>query len=561
MNARRITLLAIGVALVTLGGCTRARGAAWRGYSEGLTVAVAAADLAPAPPPALTATDVADTPSQPGVEVLASGPVHEAFAEPVSQDPSLTVVVTYEPPAPLQEAAPALKPADARAVWISGYWAWDDDRTDFIWVSGIWRVPPPNTRWVPGYWNPTPAGYQWVPGFWLATAAEPIAYLPAPPPTLEVGPVGVAPMPDAMWVQGCWIRSDSRYAWRPGFWALGRADWIWVPAHYAWTPRGYVFCQGYWDYSLGARGVLFAPVLCDLAFCTRPTFVYRPSIVVRLDMLITSLFSRPRYRHYYFGDYYDRRYALVGIHPWYEYRSDRRWYDPIGDHMRRTYLRKNPRWEADLRRQYDRRAAGREPRPARTLAAQRADLRRNPERARDALTAPWTDVAARRTPIRLDPARQAATHVFRRTTPDSRARPSEVRTRPATAPTAAPSVRTIRRPTASAPTPTPRVVKKPALQRPTAPTARTIRRPTAPAPTPTPRETKRPAPQRPTAPATRTIRRPTAPAPTPAPWAAEAQASSSRAGSAWAPAQSAGGWCVSPAPWAAGAQAFSSRAG
>jgi len=539
MNARRIAALAIGAALATLGGCNRARGAASHGY-----VAL------PTPPPALTGTQITEAVPQPGVEVLTSGPVHEAFAEPVSMEQGPTLVVTYEPPAPLQEATPALEPPDARALWIPGYWAWDDDRDNFIWVSGIWRVPPPNTRWVPGYWNPTPAGYQWVPGFWLATAAQMIEYLPAPPPTLETGPVGAVPTPGAMWVQGYWIRRDARYTWRPGFWAAGTTDWIWIPATYAWTPRGYVFCQGYWDYTIGARGVLFAPVAFDLAFCRRPTFVYTPSIVIRLEVLITSLFSRPRYRHYYFGDYYDRRYARVGIHPWFDYRTDRRWYDPLGDHMRRIYLRKNPLWEADLRRQYDRRVAGHEPRPPRTLVAQQAELRRHPERARDALAAPLAHVASRRTPVRPGNVRGADRQVFRRTVPDLQKRSDVVRQRAAATPRVAPAVRTIPRTTptrtdstirdrAAVTRPAPRVEKRPEPQRPSAPT---VRRSTTPAPAPAPRVVKRPEPQKvktspirpptprastvvprvekrsaPQPPATRTVRRPTAPAPAPAP--------------------------------------------
>ena len=554
MNARRIAALAIGAALATLGSAGSARGAASHGYTE-----------LPAPPPAPTHAQITEAAPQPGVEVLTSGPVHEAFAEPVSMDQSPTLVVPYEPPAPLQEAAPALEAPDARALWIPGYWAWDDDRNNFIWVSGIWRVPPPNTRWVPGYWNPTPAGYQWVPGFWLATAAQPIEYLPAPPPTLEAGPVGVALTPDAMWVQGCWIRQGGRYAWRPGFWAAGTTDWIWIPATYAWTPRGYVFCQGYWDYTIGARGVLFAPVACDLAFCTRPTFVYTPTIIIRLEVLITSLFSRPRYRHYYFGDYYDSRYARAGILPWFDYRADRRWYDPIGEHERRSRLRENPQWEDDLRRQYARRAAGHESPPPRTLAAQQAELRRHPERARDALAAPFADVASRQTPVRSENVRQADRQVFPGTTRQPRERESDIRWLAAAMPRIAPAVRTtspatsartdstirdraaaappVARPaarvverdrlwpfttpraksepdtrpltaprqTTPAPAPAPRAERKAEPQRPSAPT---VRRPTAPAPAPAPRVEKRPEPQKVTV---SPIRRPTAPVPAPAP--------------------------------------------
>ena len=40
---------------------------------------------------------------------------------------------------------------------------------DFEWVSGVWRVPPPNQRWVAGYWTAVNGGYSWVPGFWTPT--------------------------------------------------------------------------------------------------------------------------------------------------------------------------------------------------------------------------------------------------------------------------------------------------------------------------------------------------------------------------------------------------------
>ena len=38
-----------------------------------------------------------------------------------------------------------------------------------------------------------------------------------------------------------------------------------MPAHYVWTPRGYVFVDGYYDYSVARRGVLFAPVYFNSA--------------------------------------------------------------------------------------------------------------------------------------------------------------------------------------------------------------------------------------------------------------------------------------------------------
>ena len=52
-------------------------------------------------------------------------------------------VVPKQPPDPIPEVPPDQKPEAENAQWLPGYWAWDEDRKDFIWVSGFWRVPPP----------------------------------------------------------------------------------------------------------------------------------------------------------------------------------------------------------------------------------------------------------------------------------------------------------------------------------------------------------------------------------------------------------------------------------
>lgn len=52
----------------------------------------------------------------------------------------------------IEEVPPEQKPTGDNVDWIPGYWAWDDERTDFLWVSGIWRSLPPGRQWVSGYW-------------------------------------------------------------------------------------------------------------------------------------------------------------------------------------------------------------------------------------------------------------------------------------------------------------------------------------------------------------------------------------------------------------------------
>src|SRR5947209_794952 len=99
-----------------------------------------------APPPGVPPTNQEPPPVPKGIEVLARGPVHEAFASPTA-DPEPTRSVPKRPPGPLDEMPPQEKP-EGEVIWISGYWAWDDDRADFIWVSGTWRTPPPGKEWV-----------------------------------------------------------------------------------------------------------------------------------------------------------------------------------------------------------------------------------------------------------------------------------------------------------------------------------------------------------------------------------------------------------------------------
>jgi hypothetical protein len=75
-----------------------------------------------------------------GVEVLTRGPVHEAFAETVTFDPEAGIVVTKAPAASIEELPPEQRPEGTNVEWIPGYWAWDDEHNDFLWVSGGCRT-------------------------------------------------------------------------------------------------------------------------------------------------------------------------------------------------------------------------------------------------------------------------------------------------------------------------------------------------------------------------------------------------------------------------------------
>jgi hypothetical protein len=112
--------------------------------------------------------------------------------------------------------------------------------------------------------------------------------------------------------------------------------------------------------------LLFAPVYFSEVVYTRPGFYYTPRICVDAGLLTEHFFVRPRYHHYYFGDYYEPSYAGLGILPWFAFHVSRGGYDPIFVYHRHYVHGRERGWDEQLRREYDRRREVREERPART---------------------------------------------------------------------------------------------------------------------------------------------------------------------------------------------------
>lgn len=344
--------------------------------------------------------------AQEGVEVLTRGPVHEAFAGIVSFNPEAGAVATKAPPELIKELPPDQRPAGANVAWIPGYWSWDDERTDYLWVSGIWRSLPPGRQWLPGYWTKTEAGFQWISGFWADEQATNVEYLPQQPPeTIEEGPQGDPPSPEYVWVPGTWVWYQGSYAWRPGHWVASQANWMWIPASYVWSPRGCVFVDGYWDYSISRRGMLFAPVYFNEGAYGQPGFSYSPAIAINLAVFGNNLFLRPSYGHYYFGDYYAAGYQTAGFYPWFSYNSQfHSGYDPI--FVSQSWQnRENGGWEGNLQSQFDTRRENEAARPPRTLGAQN-ELRTSGGKSQESLliAAPLAQLAKfKDSGIRLQP--------------------------------------------------------------------------------------------------------------------------------------------------------------
>ena len=334
-----------------------------------LFACLAATQLAPAQVPAIPPYNRDDAPGEPppvpGAEVQGRGPIHEGFAQP-SVGGRPPAVVPKEPPAPIAETPPAQRPA-GDVAWIPGYWSWDEERRDFLWITGTWRVAPAGRTWIPGSWTQANDGWRWVSGRWAASARAPAQYLPEPPASLDRGPSVPPDDPSSFYVPGAWQFDETRWLWRPGYYAAPRDGLVYTPPRYGWTPDGYVLVPGFWDRPLDARGTLFAPVYFGSDFAPASGWSYRPRFAVDLDAALGSLWVGPGLSFYAFGDYYAPRYARAGYRNWLAYGPSAR--DPLYGYYSNAN-RNNPSWRGNLVAAYNGRVRGTVAAPPTTLAAQ-----------------------------------------------------------------------------------------------------------------------------------------------------------------------------------------------
>ena len=302
-----------------------------------------------------------------GMEVLTRGPIHEAFADVSVDDTPTGPVINRPVPEPINEIPAEVHPEGNQVEWIPGYWSWDEDQNDFVWVSGIWRDIPPGRQWIPGYWLAVPGGNQYISGYWADIEQTATEYLPPPPQPLSAEPSSPAPAPDFVWIEGNWVWSHNGYAWQTGYWHEPRPDMIWTPAHYVWTPRGYIFVMGYWDYALDRRGLMFAPLYYPRPIYLHHGYYYQPHIVLKADTVFPSLFVRRNSHHYYFGDYYDPRSRQRGFRPWYSKQATRYGYDPYYRNYRSHRMHEDQQWEKNYQRQFESRRDHRDAGPPQRL--------------------------------------------------------------------------------------------------------------------------------------------------------------------------------------------------
>lgn len=236
--------------------------------------------------------------------------IHEAFILPSSIQP-IYRSVPVAPPPPLKQAIPEQK--EMQAVWIPGYWAWDSQANVFVWVSGVWRRPPPGHEWISGFWKADVNGWAWLPGFWSAVSLESLAYVNAPPPEEQEESIAPAPSAKYFWVPGYWRYSwhELTYIWMRGRWESFDPEWMLIPASYVWRPEGYVFVPAYWDWPLEVRGTVY---FSSLIHSSSGQKLDEPMQSMPLDSVIQALF--PQYPNYLASFQYYWHFHQSDWKPW-----------------------------------------------------------------------------------------------------------------------------------------------------------------------------------------------------------------------------------------------------
>ena len=183
---------------------------------------------------------------------------HDALRTAQAPRPGDRARAPKEPPAPIAERPSGTRPQQ-RAEWVPGYWDWDPARAEFVWMGGLWQVPPTGTLWIGSRWMRDGDGWYRRPGFWSRrrgpVAGAPIVSDGHPPAWRMTGPpadhpadkVTEAPGPDYFFVAGHYAPDGDQLQWKPGFWTRGHAGWDWIPARWVRRPSGWDFRAGRWS--------------------------------------------------------------------------------------------------------------------------------------------------------------------------------------------------------------------------------------------------------------------------------------------------------------------------
>jgi hypothetical protein len=212
--------------------------------------------------------------------------VHEAFFQE-THSALIYQAVSEQPPQNIIEKVPSQN--DPLTAWIPGYWEWDPDMRNYLWIGGVWRRPPPGHSWVPSFWLKIDDSWIRLRGFWKNERMENIHFIRDEIPEDLDETMIDPPNLDSFWIHGTWYydNENKSFVWQNGRWESFDANWIYIPSFYVWRPDGYVNIEGYWDWPLDTRGSSYANITVERD--NRNDVVYAPTQTVDVKTLINRL--------------------------------------------------------------------------------------------------------------------------------------------------------------------------------------------------------------------------------------------------------------------------------
>jgi hypothetical protein len=261
------------------------------------------------------------------------GPIHEAFVPSVSGISGLEAI-SQPPPSDVIEKPPAS--CHPEAIWIKGYWSYDEDSDDFQWVGGCWRRPPRGQHWIDGFWHQVDEGWVWIRGFWSPVPTSELVFIEDPPPDPFEEDSPNPPGAGYFWLAGYWgYQPGQGYVRYFGRWMEMDRRFVLVPASYTWRPEGYVFLAAYWDWNIDDRGCTYQTVYVEPA--ARVTqVVYEPVVVVQPSVVLGWCYSYyPNYVyfvHHHYHHHHDWWYANYDVPTWWGWNGwwSMSWHDHWG---------------------------------------------------------------------------------------------------------------------------------------------------------------------------------------------------------------------------------------
>lgn len=274
-------------------------------------------------------------------EILLRGTIHEAFAQPIVSSNTLQAVTDIAPPQPLQQQVSAAASGAARGMaFIDGYWSFNSVDGKYEWVSGILRRSPPGHHWMPGQWVKLENGFARIPGAWISDKVGKPIEVSNVPAVSKLAPEGVRPGADQFWVPGSFKIENGEAVQSAGHWARAAANtahWVWNPAHFIPTVNGAILVDGYWDFALGDRGVLFAPLRFDNTLDAQAAGRLASAVMLHAPKTFLHLFVDPKTQQYLFGNFYGDLAGGSGLMSWVDFAKSGQGFDALFQHYDRLY--------------------------------------------------------------------------------------------------------------------------------------------------------------------------------------------------------------------------------